>query len=87
MNFFEICAEVLVPKFTRAEVRLPGSIISNRFTVVSLTGSVSMTRFSELLTDSASEEIGSNWSGSKKEEVPDNSESEVFSAEFDKTLP
>ena len=23
MNFFEICAEVLVPKFTRAEVRLP----------------------------------------------------------------
>ena len=24
MKFFEICAEVLVPKFTRAEVRLPG---------------------------------------------------------------
>ena len=23
MKFFEICAEVLVPKFTRAEVRLP----------------------------------------------------------------
>ena len=23
MNFFEICAEVLVPKFTRAEVWLP----------------------------------------------------------------
>ena len=25
MKLFEICAEVLVPKFTRAEVRLPGS--------------------------------------------------------------
>ena len=25
MKFFEICAEVLVPKFTRAEVRLPDS--------------------------------------------------------------
>ena len=24
MKFTEICAEVLVPKFTRAEVRLPG---------------------------------------------------------------
>ena len=24
MKFFEICAEVLVPKFTRAELRLPG---------------------------------------------------------------
>ena len=23
MKFFEICAEVIVPKFTRAEVRLP----------------------------------------------------------------
>ena len=25
MLFFEICAEVLVPKFIRAEVRLPAS--------------------------------------------------------------
>ena len=24
MKFFEICADVLVPKFTRGEVRLPG---------------------------------------------------------------
>ena len=27
MKFFEICAEVLVPKFTRAEVRLPVYIL------------------------------------------------------------
>ena len=28
MKFFEICAEVLVPKFTRAEVRLPDDVNS-----------------------------------------------------------
>ena len=28
MKFLEICAEVLVPKFTRAEVRLPDIALS-----------------------------------------------------------
>ena len=29
MKFFKICAEVLVPKFTRAEVRLPVKVPSH----------------------------------------------------------
>ena len=28
MRFFEICAEILVPKFTRAEVWLPGDEVN-----------------------------------------------------------
>ena len=28
MKFFEICAEVLAPKFTRAEVWLPGHLLN-----------------------------------------------------------
>ena len=31
MIFFKICAEVLVPKFTRVELRLPAQESQNRF--------------------------------------------------------